>query len=36
VAPASAPLRSLPRPSMVACLTLSQRSLRFESFYLQY
>jgi hypothetical protein len=27
VAPASAPLRSLPRPSMVACLTLSQRSL---------
>ena len=28
---ASAPLRSLSRPSMAALLTLSQRSLRFES-----
>jgi hypothetical protein len=31
VAPASAPLRSLTRPSMAAFLTFSQRSLRFES-----
>jgi hypothetical protein len=33
--PASAPLRSLTRPSMAALLTLSQRSLRFESWLMQ-
>ena len=33
--PASAPLRSLTRPSMVAFLTLSQRSLRFESWLME-
>jgi len=31
VTPASAPLLSLPRPSMAALLTFSQHSLRFES-----